>query len=86
MLIAKLIKLSVTALAGAAGAMLLIFAITTGDYSVAKTVAQDPSLPSIQINGRLLHAQAFGHPDNQVVIVIHGGPGWDYKSLLPLKA
>ncbi|MDH4183533.1 MAG: alpha/beta hydrolase, partial [Nitrospinota bacterium] len=42
--------------------------------------------PSIQINGRLLHAQAFGHPDNQVVIVIHGGPGWDYKSLLPLKA
>ena len=41
---------------------------------VPLTVDQDPSLPSITVNGTRLHAEAFGHPDSTMVVVIHGGP------------
>lgn len=49
---------------------------------VPLTVVDDPSLPSIMINGRLLHAEAFGHPNDPLLVVIHGGPGADYRSML----
>lgn len=55
-------------------------------YLVAKTVDQDPSLPSIFVNGAQLHAEAFGPPDSALVIVIHGGPGADYRYLLNCKS
>lgn len=53
---------------------------------VPNTVAEDPSLPAIEINGTRLHSEAFGDPDGPVIIVLHGGPGSDYRGLLPLKA
>ncbi len=49
---------------------------------VPKTVDQDPSLPSITVNGAMLHSEAFGDPDNTMVVCIHGGPGGDYRYLL----
>lgn len=49
---------------------------------VAKTVDQDASLPSITVNGRMLHAEAFGHPDSTIIVCIHGGPGADYRYML----
>ncbi len=52
---------------------------------VPKTVDDDPTLPSIEINGTRLHAETFGNPSNPVVIFLHGGPGGDYRSLLRLK-
>lgn len=52
---------------------------------VPKTVDQDPSLPQIEINGAKLHAEAFGDPAAPLVIALHGGPGWDYRSILPLQ-
>jgi proline iminopeptidase len=52
---------------------------------VPKTVEHDPSLPSISVNGTLLHAEAFGNPDSAMIIVLHGGPGADYRSLLNCK-
>ncbi len=52
---------------------------------VPKTVDQDPSLPSITINGAKLHAEAFGHPDSSIILVLHGGPGSDYRYLLNCK-
>lgn len=58
---------------------------TDGEYSVAKTVANDPTLPYIEIDGYRFHGETFGDPSAPVVIVVHGGPGWDYRSLLPLK-
>lgn len=60
--------------------------LTLGDYKVARTVADDSSLPVIEVNGYRFHGETFGKPSNPLVIVIHGGPGWDYRSLLPLKA
>jgi len=52
---------------------------------VPKTVDQDPSLPSITVNGSMLHSEAFGHPDSTMVVCIHGGPGSDYRYLLNCK-
>ena len=53
---------------------------------VPKTVTEDPALPQIEIAGTHLHAEAFGDPAAPTVMVLHGGPGSDYRSLLPLKA
>lgn len=53
---------------------------------VPKTVENDSSLPSISVNGTQLHAEAFGQNSNPLVVVIHGGPGSDYSSLLRCKA
>lgn len=55
-------------------------------FSVPATVADDASLPAINIGGVRLHAEAFGREDAPVVIVVHGGPGNDYRYLLPLQA
>ncbi len=51
---------------------------------VPKTVAEDASLPAIQLNGTRIHAQTFGNPANPVIIFLHGGPGGDYRGMLPL--
>ncbi len=53
---------------------------------VPKTVEQDATIPSINVNGTQLHAEAFGHPDSALLIVLHGGPGADYRYLLNCKA
>jgi proline iminopeptidase len=53
---------------------------------VPRTVAEDPSLPAIDINGTRLHSEAFGDPAAPVILVLHGGPGSDYRCLLPLQA
>ena len=42
---------------------------------VPKTVAEDPLLPRIEVNGTLLHAEAFGDIHNPIIIFLHGGPG-----------
>ena len=52
---------------------------------VPKTVDQDPNLPSITINGAKLHSEAFGKPDSSIILVLHGGPGSDYRYLLNCK-
>lgn len=53
---------------------------------VPKTVEQDPSLPSIAVNGTRLHAVAFGNPADPMLVILHGGPGSDYRYLLNCKA
>ncbi|MBP1656825.1 MAG: alpha/beta hydrolase fold protein [Bacteroidetes bacterium] len=49
---------------------------------VPLTVDEDPSLPSIAVNGTQLHSETFGNPDDPLLVVLHGGPGGDYRSLL----
>jgi proline iminopeptidase len=51
---------------------------------VHDTVDDDPALPAIDIAGTRLHAEAFGDPEAPLIIVLHGGPGSDYRGLLPL--
>jgi proline iminopeptidase len=53
---------------------------------VPKTVEFDSLLPAITVNGTKLHAEAFGHKDSAMLIILHGGPGYDYRYLLNCKA
>ena len=62
-----------------------IYFMTRGDYQVAETVEMNSSIPKIEINGTKFHAETFGDRSNPTLIVLHGGPGHDYRSLLPLK-
>lgn len=52
---------------------------------VPKTVDLDATLPSISVNGTLLHAETFGNPNNSMVVFLHGGPGADYRNGLNVK-
>ncbi len=51
-----------------------------------KTVMEDPTLPSINVNGAKLHAQAFGPEDGTLIICLHGGPGANFHYLLNCKS
>ncbi|MFH1529465.1 MAG: alpha/beta hydrolase [Pseudomonadota bacterium] len=61
-----------------------LYVSTRGEIVVPATVVDDPSLPRIAVGGVLLHAEAFGDPGNPPIIVLHGGPGGDYRGLLDL--
>lgn len=52
---------------------------------VPKTVDQDPTLPSISVNGTQLHAETFGNPNNPMLVFLHGGPGSDYRNGLNVQ-
>ncbi|MGE9315028.1 alpha/beta hydrolase [Niabella sp. CJ426] len=52
---------------------------------VPKTADEDPGIPSIRVNGSLLHSEAFGPENAPLVVAIHGGPGGDYRYLLNCK-
>ncbi len=67
-------------------AVMGLFIATSGSYSVPATVADDPTLPSVTLDGVTFHAETFGNPDDPVVVVVHGGPGGDYGYLLNLHA
>jgi proline iminopeptidase len=49
---------------------------------VPPTVAEDPSLPAVEINGSRLHLETVGNPANPAIVFLHGGPGGDYRSML----
>ena len=53
---------------------------------VPRTVDQDPTLPQLSINGTTLHAETYGDPSDPMIIVLHGGPGGDYRSMLNCKS
>lgn len=79
-------KITLGIVVGLVALFILFYLLTIGEYAVAETVAQDPSIPHITIEGVTFHAQTFGDPSNPVVITIHGGPGSDYRSILSLQA
>ena len=51
---------------------------------VPPTVAEDASLPAIDMNGSRFHLETFGDPSSPVIVFLHGGPGGDFRSLLKL--
>jgi proline iminopeptidase len=47
-------------------------------------VAEDAGLPAIEMNGSRFHLETRGDPANPVIVFLHGGPGGDYRGLLPM--
>jgi proline iminopeptidase len=65
---------------------LILIGCLDPDGLVLPTVDEDPTLPAIEIAGTRLHAEAYGDPEAPLIIMLHGGPGSDYRALLPLAA
>ncbi|MCI5038365.1 MAG: alpha/beta hydrolase [Donghicola eburneus] len=64
-----------------------LFIGTRGTYVVAPLVTVDATLPSANIGGVQLHLrQVDGPAGAPTIIVLHGGPGGDFRSLLALSA
>ena len=82
----RLLKISAVLLMLLSLSFAAMYVATSPQYSVPATVTDDANLPAIEINGVRLHAEAFGREGAPVVIVVHGGPGNDYRYLLPLQA
>lgn len=53
---------------------------------VPATTAHDAALPAVMLGGYRFHAEAHGDTAAPVLIVLHGGPGADYRYLLGLAA
>lgn len=63
-----------------------LMAASTWLHALPLTAERDPSVPSVELKGYRFHAESFGDPARPVVIVLHGGPGADYRYLYALKA
>lgn len=70
--------------AAAAIAILLSAVAIFMPITFIRTVDENEELPSITLNGYKFHAEAMGDEANPVVILLHGGPGGDYRNLLPV--
>lgn len=51
---------------------------------VPLTVAEDVSLPAIEMNGSRFHLETMGNPSNPKIVFLHGGPGGDHRGMLRL--
>jgi proline iminopeptidase len=79
------------------GALMLILALGGCDLLdveapgnlVPPTAAEDPLLPQLQVRvagrDRALHLQTFGDPRDPPLFVLPGGPGTDFRHMLPLR-
>jgi proline iminopeptidase len=65
---------------------LFLYLLTSGPWDVPETVAQDSTISHITIDDVVFHAETHGSDTARTLIVIHGGPGQDYRYLLPLKS
>lgn len=56
---------------------------------VPPTTSEDAALPQLRIKvaerERAIHLQTFGEPDRPLLMILHGGPGADFRLLLPLQ-
>lgn len=78
------ITLRISFLFGLAILLTCCLAPTDGNL-VPSTVDGDPSLPRVELNGSLFHAETFGDAAAPVIVVLHDGPGNDYRGMLRLR-
>lgn len=68
-----------------AGSLCLLAGCSAGDR-LPRTAQHDAQVPTITLRNYPFHAQTFGPADKPALIVLHGGPGADYRYLLGLQA
>ena len=81
----KIFKGLLYTLLGLVAIFLILYMSTSGQWHVAETVEQDATISHITLDDVVFHAETFGSDTARTIIVIHGGPGQDYRYLLPLK-
>ena len=64
--------------------LLVLISIQLRPITFAETVDLDENLPLITLNGYKFHSETMGNADSPVIISLHGGPGGDYRNLLPI--
>lgn len=69
-----------------AGLFAWVYVSTPAPAPLPATVDSDATLPQITFNGHVFHSETFGDSANPTLIVLHGGPGGDYRYLLGLQA
>jgi proline iminopeptidase len=79
-----IVKYPLILLIGFLGLYTALFLLAWGEYHVPQTAADDPSIPTISVNGATFHVETAGNPDNPVVIGVHGGPGMDHQNIRSL--
>lgn len=85
-MIRRIVKVFGSLTAVCIAAVVMLFWGTRGTYVVAPLVTADATLPSVTIDGVQLHLrQVDGPADAPKIIVLHGGPGGDFRSLLALS-
>ncbi|MBT3242659.1 MAG: alpha/beta fold hydrolase [Bacteroidetes bacterium] len=62
-----------------------MYIVTEDEYLMYETADLDLSIPSIEIQETILHSETFGEDTSDVVIILHDGPGKDFRLLLPLQ-
>lgn len=67
------------------GTVAVLYVTHPGDHSVPATTAHDADVPAVELDDYRFHAETFGDPAHRTVIILHGGPGGDYRSILPLR-
>lgn len=61
-----------------------LYLFTSGD-NVRDTVTTDGSLPSLEINKHTLYIENYGDTTKPMLVVLHGGPGYDSKYMETFK-
>jgi len=73
-------------IAGLIALVVILFIAMRGDYTVAALVTEDGTLPSREIaDVRLPMRILEGPTDARTIVVLHGGAGSDFRSLLGLS-
>lgn len=62
-----------------------LYLFTGGDYIVRDTVTSDSSLQSLEINEHKIHIESYGDTTMPMLVVLHGGPGYDSKYMETFK-
>lgn len=51
---------------------------------VPRTAEEDLTIPQLSFRGSTFHVETHGDPGDPVIVMLHGGPGSDFRSLLRL--
>ncbi|SPF80790.1 alpha/beta fold hydrolase [Pseudoprimorskyibacter insulae] len=85
----RLLKWAAIGLGGLVGVAVVLVAgiwLVSDPAPVPPTVSNDKTLPRRSVDGIALHLTTSGAAEAPPIIVLHGGPGGDHRSLLPLSA